>query len=95
MKKLAVQVDNLEKEPSQKRKQQTKIQQSRCGTDRAAELVGAHLMNSELYEKHTKYKSREQSHSDGVHGHLSQIRAYVEGGIKQALLFLQGIITKG
>lgn len=52
-------------------------------------------MNSKLYKKHTKYKPHKQSHCDGGCGHLSQTRAYVEGGIKQAPTFLQGILTNG
>lgn len=59
---------------------------------REAELVGAHLMNSKL-RKNTKYKSYKPSHFDGRCGHLSQTRAYAEGEIKQAPMFLQGIIT--
>jgi len=62
--------------------------------NREAELVGAHLMNSKLC-KNTKYKLHKQSHFDGGCGHLSQTRAYAEGEIKQAPIFLQGIITNG
>lgn len=50
-------------------------------------------MNYKLHKKHIKYKSYKQSHFDGGCGHLSQTRAYVEGGIKQASMFLQGIFT--